>query len=325
MSDPPFGFTAAGLFCYQSSDDRTLFHYVPAGPLPDVTAGMPAVRPLSATTGQLALAVAWLPAPGAVAALEQELAQRYADIAALIEVRMAPPADLLVDVVELAWRDGGEEDAAMEVLASSPSVRTPPYHATLSATLDAAQMARVRGVLENGLPGTLLLTLRYALTVPVRATASIAGSVASTLAARTDAFGGTWDDAAAGEVLDAALAAGALTADVLVTPPGELGRPLAEQALDTARRSAVRMIAAAPAPSSPPPAEADRDLVRAPRGRHAQERQPAPPPPPEPQSAIAASASVNARVRVPPEDAPHPWLVATTDLGAWLAAGRQSS
>ena len=332
MTELPFGFTGGGLFCYQSSDDPTVFYYVPNAPVPDVSAGMPVVRHTSTTTGQLVLDVAWLPAAGAVDALEQEIALRYPQFGALVEVRMAPPSDLIVDAIDLALV---ATDGTRQVLATSQAIRTPPYSAALTATLDAAQMAPVRTALEDGVSDALVLDLRYALNVAVKAAAQIDGSVAALMAERADQYtnGFTDDDGVA--VLDDALASGALTAAVTVTPAGELGRAQADDALATARQSAVRLIVAGykPPPPPAPPSSAAPGGKKSWWSRRYQQEEPEQPeqPPeqqpdqPQQQETIHASASLDARLRVPPDDGTTPWLLATTDLGAWIAASRQTS
>jgi hypothetical protein len=325
MTELPFGFTGGGLFCYQSSDDPTVFYYVPNAPVPDVSAGMPAVRQTSTTAGQLLLDVAWLPAAGAVNALEQEIALRYPEFGALVEVRMAPATDLIVDAIDLALV---ATDGTRQVLATSQAIRTPPYSAALTATFDSAHMAPVRAALEDGVSNALVLDLRYALNVAVKAAAHIDGSVAAMMAERADQYSNGFTDDDAVAVLDDALASGALTAAVTVTPAGELGQAQADDALSTARQSAVRLIVAGykpPTPPAPPPPAAKKPWWS---GRHQQQEPQQPEQQPEQQQhqeTIHASASLDARLRVPPDDGPTPWLLATTDLGAWIAASRQTS
>jgi hypothetical protein len=282
MTEVPFGFTGGGLFCYQSSDDPTVFHYVPNAPVVDVSAGMPVVRLTSTTTAQLVLDVAWLPAAGAVNALEQEIAVRYPQLGALVEVQMAPPIELAVDAIDLVLI---ATDGTRQVLATSSAIRTAPYNAALTADLDSAQMTQVRAALEEGRTGVLVLELRYALKVPVKAVAQIDGSVTTLLAERADQYSSGFTDDDAVSVLDAALASGALTAAVTLTPAGELGHALGDDARSTARQSAVRLIVGAYKPPPPPPAPAPetKDTKKSRWWRHQQPEPEQPPEEPKPQ------------------------------------------
>lgn len=291
MQEPPIGFVHKGLICYQDSEDPFRFWYLAEKPAPSTGMARPGFIDRGQESSFLTMEAEWLPAADAVKTLKEEIARRHPELDIdLVETSLASPAQVRVESMTLDLADG---EGRLTELARSTTTRMPPWRAALSATVAPAQAEGVRQAL-GGTENRLFLTLSYALAVQGCATAEVSGDVP--LPAAGQAGGDEASaEAQAETALNAALAAGTLTAGVVTVPACGAGAvplaELAERTLASAMAHARSLLAA----------EIRRPAVR----------------PGLPRSVpVSVQESESGPLRIPATG----WLTATSDLSAWAGA-----
>ena len=172
------GFEINGVRCFQSSDDPSLFFFVPANPGPELDSqNRPTLLMLVSGTGAiLQLGSNWKVDPSVLQALRSEAAKRHPEFDAAT-IRLSAGASSVQKVI-LSLGDGR---GSFDVLQSSSSSGFPPYSAIFNARLTAQQKELAVAAL-NGRSG--FLKIAYFVTVSALASieVTIAGSVGDDLA-----------------------------------------------------------------------------------------------------------------------------------------------
>ncbi len=236
------GFEVQGLHCFQSSDDPSMFFYVPANPGPEVDSQN---RPtllmfVSGTGAMLQLGSNWKAEGSQLEALRSELAKRHPEIDPSA-IRLSTGASS-VQKVTLALGNG---QGSFDTLQSSTSSGFPPYSAIFNVRLTNEQKNRAVAAL-NGRSGFLKIT--YLVTVPefLSVDVTIRGDVKDQLAALDSSA--TLADCR--ESVEAALADGRLTLEAADHGPvsDEMRRKAKRLATDKAAGALLQMIHVDPSP-----------------------------------------------------------------------------
>lgn len=316
-------FQHEGWHYFASHDNPLLWYLVPGAPALDP----PALQAMGQQT-RLAVSARWLAADDSRLAM---LADAIREVHGLQgEVLLQPVAPPLVELEGMALLLD-EGDGRQRTLAHSGTSGFAPWDALFSVMLDAPAAALAREALEQGRSGRLMLAVRYALRLPMSASARLAGRIPAPAASLVSELDDSNIPEVAAGLLDEALAQGTLRlqVDSILPQDAALVRDACADVRGQALMLAEHHLHAQAAAWRAHRAAAER---AAKDGKRGLSKMFSPTEAPKPPAFTArpldleAESSQTGSVRIPPQQTgtEPSWLSATTDLGAWTAQRRST-